>query len=243
MVKSLVEWIASDVEQVKGQSVARLSQYYFFRDPPRATYSDLSYFFSPADGIILYQKVVAADDPIVEIKGSPYSLRDAMRDSTYDRRSLVIAVFMTFYDVHINRVPYPGTLSYRYLEPIDTYNHPMLTVEKRLLDELRVSLNNAEYLQHNQRMLNRFDSLQLGQPYYVLQVADYDVDCIVPFDVRQRQPRLQGERFSQIRFGSQVDLIVPLSDRNEFVLLQEVGDHVEAGFDPLITIRPKGTGT
>jgi phosphatidylserine decarboxylase len=203
----------------------------------------MSYFFSPADGIILYQKVVAADDPIVEIKGRPYSLRDAMRDSTYDRPSLVIAVFMTFYDVHINRVPYPGVLSYRHLDPIDTYNHPMLTVEKRLLDELRVSVNDAEYLHHNQRMLNRFDSVQLGQSYYVLQVADYDVDCIVPFDVRQRQPRLQGERFSQIRFGSQVDLIVPLSDRDEFVLLQKVGNHVEAGLDPVISICPKGAST
>lgn len=239
MAKSLAEWIATDVESVKDKSVRWLSEHYFFRDPPRPTYSDVSYFFSPADGIILYQKVVTADDPIVEIKGRPYSLRDAMRDATYDRPSLVIAIFMTFYDVHVNRVPYPGSLSYRYLESIDTYSHPMLDVEKGLL-EARVSLSNAEYLHHNQRMLNRFYSAQLGQPYYVLQIADYDVDCIVAFDVRQHQPRLQGERFSQIRFGSQVDLIVPLSDRQDFVLLQEVGYHVEAGIDPLIVIRPKG---
>lgn len=239
MAKSLAEWIATDVESVKDKSVRWLSEHYFFRDPPRPTYSDVSYFFSPADGIILYQKTVRADDPIVEIKGRPYSLRDAMRDATYDRPSLVIAIFMTFYDVHINRVPYPGLLSYRYLEPIDTYNHPMIDVEKELL-EARVSSSNAEYLHHNQRMLNRFYSVQLGQPYYVLQVADYDVDCIVAFDVRQHQPRLQGERFSQIRFGSQVDLIVPLSDRQDFVFLQEVGYHVEAGIDPLIVIRTKG---
>jgi phosphatidylserine decarboxylase len=242
LAKSLAEWIATDVESAKDKSVRWLSEHYFFRDPPRPTYSDVSYFFSPADGIILYQKVVTSgDDPIVEIKGRPYSLRDAMHDATYDRPSLVIAIFMTFYDVHVNRVPYAGLLSYRYLEPIDTYNHPMLDVEKGLL-EARVSLSDAEYLHHNQRMLNRFYSVQLGQSYYVLQVADYDVDCIVTFDVRQHQPRLQGERFSQIRFGSQVDLIVPLSPRQDFILLQEVGHHVEAGIDPLIVIRSREDG-
>ena len=237
MAKKLPDWLADDVEPVKGKPVQWLSEQYFFRDPPRPTYSDLSYFFSPADGIILYQKVVKADDPIVEIKGRSYSLQEAMRDFAYDYPSLVIGVFMTFYDVHINRVPYPGTLSYRQLEAVDTYNHPMLSLETRLVDELRVSLDDAEYLHYNQRMLNRFDSVALGQSYFVLQIADYDVDRIVPFDLRQRQPRRQGERFSQIRFGSQVDLIVPLSEWHEFVPVHKVGSHVEAGVDALIRIR------
>jgi phosphatidylserine decarboxylase len=239
LAKSLSDWLADDVEAVKDQPVPWLSQHHFFRDPPRATYSNLSYFFSPADGIILYQTTVDPEEPVVEIKGRPYSLRDAMRDPTYDCPSLVVAIFMTFYDIHVNRVPYPGTLSYRYLEPIDTYNHPMLALEKRLLDDLQIALGDAEYLHYNQRMLNRFDSVQLGRPYYVLQVADYDVDCILPFEVRQHQPCLQGERFSQIRFGSQVDLIVPLSQRHELTPVQEVGWHVEAGADPLIAVQER----
>jgi phosphatidylserine decarboxylase len=237
LAKSLPDWITEDVKPVKDKGVQWLSELYFFRDPPRPTYSDLSYFFSPADGIILYQKVVKPDDPMIEIKGRSYSLQEAIRDFDYDCPSLVIGVFMTFYDVHVNRVPYPGRLSYRHLEAIDTYNHPMLTVETRLIDELRVSLDDAEYLHYNQRVLNRFDSTELGQSYFVLQIADYDVDRIVPFDVRQRRPRRQGERFSQIRFGSQVDLIVPLSEWHEFVPVQEVGSHVEAGVDALIEVR------
>lgn len=236
MAKALHEWVADDVMAVKDESVQWLSERYFFRDPPRPTYSDLSYFFAPADGILLYQKVVKGNEPLVDIKGRTYSLREAMRDPSYDRPSLVIGIFMTFYDVHVNRVPYPGILSYRRLDPIDTYNHPMLSIERRLLDELRVSLDDATYLHYNQRMLNRIDAVPLGQPYFVLQIADYDVDCIVPFDVRQHQPRRQGERFSQIRFGSQVDLIAPLSDRYELNVLQEVGNHVEASVDPLVKI-------
>jgi phosphatidylserine decarboxylase len=237
LAKSLPDWLDQDVTPVKDKPVRWLSEQYFFRDPPRPTYSDLSYFFSPADGVILYQKVVKPDDPIIEIKGRSYSLQDAMRDVDYDSPSLVIGIFMTFYDVHINRVPYPGRLSYRPLEAIDTYNHPMLDLETRLVDELCLSLDDADYLHYNQRMLNRIDSLELGQSYYVLQIADYDVDRIVPFDVRQHQPRRQGQRFSQIRFGSQVDLIVPLSGTHEFIPVQEAGRHVEAGIDALIKIR------
>lgn len=238
MAKSLQEWITDDVEEHQGRSVDWLSQYHFFRDPPRAAFSDLSYFFAPADGVIVYQHVVQPDEPLVQIKGRPFSLQDAMRDASYTAPSLVIGIFMTFYDVHVNRIPYPGRVSYTVLDPLDTYNHPMLDVEQGLLERLHIDLSNAEYLRHNQRMLNRIDSPQLGQPYYLLQIADYDVDCITPFDLRQHRHRMQGERFSQIRFGSQVDIIIPLSDAFEFEPIHSVGTHVEAGIDTVVRVRP-----
>ena len=91
-------------------------------------------------------------------------------------------------------------------------------------------------------MVNRIFASELGQSYYVLQIADYDVDCITPFDLKQNQAAAQGERFSMIRYGSQVDLIVPLSTRFDFTPLQKPGVHVEAGLDPLIKITEKGSG-
>src|SRR2546422_2743079 len=111
MVLALKDWIDTDVHPYRDKPVAWLSQYHFFRDPVRSTYSDPAYFFSPADGVILYQRVVGSDESIVEIKGKPYSLREALRDPAYDRPSLVVGVFMTFFDVHMNRVPYAGRLS------------------------------------------------------------------------------------------------------------------------------------
>ena len=236
MAKSLRDWIRTDVARVRKKPLGWLSQYYFFRDPTRPVYSDTSYFFAPADGIVLYQKTVEPDECIVDIKGKPYSLRDAMRDDTYDKQSIVIGIFMTFYDVHVNRIPYPGRLSYKELEPIDTYNYPMLEVEKGLVDDVCVNTKNARYLHNNQRMLNRIYATDLGQYYYVLQVADYDVDSITPFELKQNQPCAQNQRFSQIRYGSQVDLIVPLSDRFEFVPTIEAGVHVEAGVDRMVKI-------
>jgi phosphatidylserine decarboxylase len=239
MSKKLHEWLEEDVEPFQDKSVAWLSQYHFFRDPIRPTYSDMSYFFAPADGVILYQRQVRPDEAIVDIKGKAYSLRDALRDPEFSSECLVIGIFMTFFDVHVNRVPYPGQLSYKELDPIDTFNHPMLDVEKHILQDLRIPTDTLEYLHHNQRMVNRIYSSELGQPYYVLQIADYDVDCITPFDLKQNQAAAQGERFSMIRYGSQVDLIVPLSSRFDFTTLQNMDDHVEAGIDPLIKITKK----
>jgi phosphatidylserine decarboxylase len=69
MTKKLHDWIETDA------SVAWLSQNHFFRDPNRPMYSDLSCFFSPADGVILYQREVRPDESIVEIKGRAYSLK------------------------------------------------------------------------------------------------------------------------------------------------------------------------
>ena len=239
MSKTLHDWLETDVEQYQDKSVAWLSQFHFFRDPIRPTYSDLGWFFSPADGIIIYQRRVRPNEAIVELKGKTYSLRDALRDQHFQAESLVIGIFMTFFDVHVNRIPYPGQLSYKELDPIDTFNHPMLDVEKHILQELRIPTDALHYLHPNQRMVNRVYSSQLGQSYYLLQIADYDVDCITPFNLKQNQPVAQGERFSLVRYGSQVDLIVPLSTRFDFETVQNTGDHVEAGVDRLIKVNRK----
>jgi len=242
MAKPLREWVEDDVRPVQNRPLRWLSERYFFRDPIRSVYTDRSYFFSPADGVILYQTCVKGGDPIVDIKGRPYSLQDAMRDAAYDSESLVIGIFMTLFDVHINRVPYPGRLSYAPLPPIETLNRPMLDVEKDLVEALRVDLSRAEFLHVNQRVLNRVYAPDLGQSYHVLQIADYDVNTITPFQLSQNWPVSQGQRFSQIRFGSQVDLIIPLTPGRDFALTQAVGTHVEAGVDTLVRIGPSNDG-
>ena len=151
-------------------------------------------------------------ESLVEIKGKAYSLQDALRDRDYDQPSLVIGIFMTFFDVHVNRIPYPGQLSYKELDPIDTYNHPMLEVEREILDELRVATESLEYLRHNQRVVNRISSVEFGDTYYLLQIADYDVDCITPFELRVldiplelKLPRLEKHFKSQIDSPREAD--------------------------------------
>src|SRR5262245_27636945 len=94
---------------------------------------------------------------------------------------------------------------------------PMLGVEKSLLMDLSLSISSSGYLHNNQRMLNTVYAPGLRDYHYILQIADYDVNCIMPFRLKQNWPFMQNQRFSRIRYGSQVDFIVPLSERFRFI--------------------------
>lgn len=237
MARALEDWVEAEVDPLREKPISWLAENHFFRDPMRATPTDPDYFFSPADGVILYQREVAPDERVVDVKGRPHTLREALHDPHFDRRCLVIGVFMTFYDVHVNRIPHSGRLSYRLLEAVRSRNLPMLEMEQELVDRLGIDPAGAEYLSENQRVLNRIDAPALGLSYYVLQIADYDVNAITPFDLRQHVPVQQGRRFSQIRYGSQVDLVVPLAPHLSLEPLQQPRVHVEAGLDPLVRVR------
>lgn len=240
MAKTLKEWIAEDVEPYQDKDISWLSQNHFFRDPSRAVMCHPWYFMSPADGIILYSHVVGPDQPLMKIKGMDHTLQSAMRDPDFDETCLVIGIFMTFFDVHVNRVPLSGRLSYHLLDQIDTYNHPMLDVEQSLLEQLRVP-EPGPYVHYNERVLNDIRVPDLRMSYYVLQIADYDVNAVTPFNLDQNESVQQGERFSMIRYGSQVDLMIPLHDKYDFEPIYEPGMHVEAGVDALVRIKPKSS--
>ena len=145
MAKKLADWVNEEVNEVKDRSVRWLSERFFFRDPMRSICSDAEFFFAPADGVIIYQKRVRQDESVIEIKGKNYTLREAMREPDYiAEESLVIGIFMTFYDVHVNRVPYPGVLSHRELDSIDSFNRPMLAMENGLVDDLVIDHDAAD---------------------------------------------------------------------------------------------------
>jgi phosphatidylserine decarboxylase len=236
MAKTLEDWLGSDVKKLLKLPTGDLSNTFFFRDPPRTNFINNDYFFSPADGTILYQKVVHdANEPIVEIKGVNYTLKDVMYDPEYDSPSLVIGIFMSFYDVHINRIPYSGILKYEPIDSIESTNKPMLALEKDILNKA-INPNNMEYLKNNERMFNEIYSPSLDYTYYLIQIADEDVDVIAPFVKHQNSYVGQNERFSLIRWGSQVDLVLPLDKRYTFETQHPDTTHVEAGLDTLIKL-------
>jgi phosphatidylserine decarboxylase len=236
MAKTLEEWLDSDVKELLKLPTGDLSNTFFFRDPPRTNFINNEYFFSPADGTILYQKFITnPKDPVVEIKGVNYTLQDVMCDPTYDTPSLVIGVFMSFYDVHINRIPYSGILKYDPIESIESTNKPMLALEKDILNKA-INPNNLDYLKNNERMFNEIYSPSLDYSYYLIQIADEDVDVIAPFVKYQNTYLTQNERFSLIRWGSQVDLVLPLDERYNFELIHPDTTHVEAGIDTLVKL-------
>ena len=142
---------------------------------------------------------------------------------------------MSFYDVHINRIPYGGVLKYKRLEPIESTNKPMLAVEKDILSKV-INPNNMAYLKYNERMSNQVYVPSLDYTYHIIQIADEDVNVIAPFK-QQGDLCTQNERFSLIRWGSQVDLVLPLDSRYKFETILDDTMHVNAGLDKLIKIK------
>jgi len=235
MAQKLEDWLNGEVAELSKLPISELSNTFFFRDPLRSTYIDNKHFYSPADGTILYQKFVLPNEQVLEIKGIDYTLQDVMGDKDYNTPSLVIGIFMSFYDVHINRIPYNGVIKYNRLEPIESTNKPMLAVEKDILNKV-INPNNMDYLKYNERMLNKIYNSFLDYTYYIVQIADEDVNVIAPFK-QQGDLCTQNERFSLIRWGSQVDLVLPLDKRFSFELLLKETMHVNAGLDKLIKIN------
>lgn len=235
MALPLKSWIQSHViPSKKKYDINQLSTEFFFRDPTRPTYCNSNYMYSPADGIILYQKQVKSGDSIIEIKGKNYTLKEVMCDENYNEPSVVIGIFMSFYDVHVNRVPYRGRITFTDVDSIESYNFPMLALEKQLLGEA-IKSDNMGYLQNNSRRINKFESRDLT--YYVVQIADYDVDVFNHF-VEDNDFCMQNERFSFIRWGSQCDLVIPTKYlKGKYSFCQTVETHVEAGIDPLIKLN------
>ena len=69
MAETLKDWLNGEVNKLSKLSVGELSNTFFFRDPLRSTHIDYKHFYSPADGTILYQKLVQPGEQVLEIKG------------------------------------------------------------------------------------------------------------------------------------------------------------------------------
>ena len=149
---------------------------------------------------------------------------------------------MTFADVHINRVPYTSTLEYKLIDPIQSMNFSMDAQEEKIFGD-KVSLKHRRiegvpnlYLNNNARMLNTFYIPKYDYKFYVVQIADFDVNTILPFNAKQKQMHMQGDRFSFIRWGSQCDLILPLRKDLNIRPLIPKDMHVEAGVDKVASL-------
>ena len=240
MSKELKRWIKEDLEDtgVINMSTDKLIREYFFRDEARPTMTDRDYFYSPADGIILYAKELQnGTDKIIEVKGVNYSLEEEIGKGFEIRYPCkILSVFMSAFDVHINRMPTDGILSRYELDTIASHNKPMLFTENKLLEGKIRCHGTMDWLFTNERVVNKVYYPELNYTYYMVQVADYDVGMIVPFVQKQVTTMTQSQRFGMIRWGSMTSLILPKHSEFDFEFVEEEQYHVKAGFDPLVKI-------
>jgi len=233
----LQQWLESpEIQKMKAMSEGKKFGREFFRDPQRPIHLDPSVFYSPADGVVLYaMDRVKPDEAIVEIKGKKFTPRDALDDPDYNKDSLVVGIFMTEFDVHINRVPTTGYLSEVHHMPyLFTHNISMKLEQDDLTEHGGPKPDDMGYLFPNERRIVGIHSPRIKCSYYLIQIAERDVDEILNWDYEHY---VQGERYGLVRFGSQVDMILPLTGENEYELLVAEKWHVEAGIDPIVKIK------
>jgi phosphatidylserine decarboxylase len=180
----------------------------FFRDPERTPPQDPHAMISPADGEVIYVNRFEAGQVPVSQKGKGcFSLRDFTDTDLFGDGGYVIGIAMNFLNVHVNRAPIDGEIE-------------ML----KRIPGLFLSLKKPEALVQNERVLTviRRGDFRAG----VVQIASRLVRKIVSYQA-QGSVVTKGQRIGVIKFGSQVDLILPASVGLE--ILCKVGDNVYAG--------------
>ena len=146
----------------------------FFRDPNRITPVRPGLVISPADGLVCFVGKVA---PPPELKMAAAS-------------TFKISVFMSVFDVHVNRSPLDGTVDHISYIPGKFLN---ASLDKASEDNERLALR---------LMLD--DATEVG----VVQIAGLVARRIKCFAMVGDQ-LLTGQRFGLIRFGSRVDVYLP----------------------------------
>ena len=170
----------------------------FFRDPIRTTPQDPSLIVAPADGLITMVVRVAA----------PPELAGQM-SGTFTR----VSMFMSVFDVHINRAPIAGRIARVAYVPGKFLNADL---DKASEDNER---------QHF--LVTRDDGLSIG----FTQIAGLVARRIMAF-VKEGDTVAAGERIGLIRFGSRVDVYLPEGTSPQVVL----GQRTIAGETVLATI-------
>ena len=169
---------------------------HFFRDPERASIADESDIVSPADG-----QVIAVNS----VRSARFTGKPAMR----------ISIFMSVFDVHVNRVPISGSIE---------------GMHYRKGRFMAANLVQASEQNEQNWLWIRSDS---GADIVITQVAGLIARRIVCWpEIGDRVVR--GERFGMIRFGSRMDVYVP---ENSEILVSE-GVHVYGGETVLCRLNP-----
>jgi phosphatidylserine decarboxylase len=130
---------------------------------------------------------------------------EKVRDPMTDRDTLLISVFMNVFNVHSNRAPVDGTVERLQYSPGKFVN---------------ADLDKASSENERNAMVLRVAS---GERISVVQVAGLIARRILCY-AKEGQRLARGERYGFIRFGSRVDVYLPLSARPKVA----VGDVVHA---------------
>lgn len=155
----------------------------FFRDPERVVPQSDNAIIAPADGIVT---LITEVEPPIELQVDDGTGIGGLAAGPVTR----ISIFMSVFDVHINRTPVGGTV------------RRVVYIPGRFMN---AELDKASEDNERQHILiERSDGLRIG----FTQIAGLVARRIVPF-VKPGDIVAKGQRVGLIRFGSRVDVYLP----------------------------------
>ena len=161
----------------------------FFRDPVRTTPKAPGMIVAPADGLVT---LITTMPPPRELVGE-----GALSPEPVVR----VSIFMSVFDVHINRSPIGGTIS------------RVVYISGKFLN---ADLDKASEENERQHILvEDRDGMKIG----FTQIAGLVARRIVPF-VKPGDIIAAGQRVGLIRFGSRVDVYLPVGTSSQVLLGQ-----------------------
>ena len=167
----------------------------FFRDPERKILEGKGIVVSPADGRVV--KIQTVKD-----------------DTIYGGDAVCISIFLSIFNVHVNRAPYEGVIKKV------VYNHGKFLAA---FDDKASLLN-----EQNSILIES----QNGKKVLVKQIAGLIARRIVCW-VKEGDKVERGLRYGLIRFGSRVDIFLPPDTE----LKVKVGDKIKGGIDVIGRLR------
>ncbi|OPX90563.1 MAG: phosphatidylserine decarboxylase [Pelotomaculum sp. PtaB.Bin104] len=167
---------------------------FFFRNPGRSIPADDGLVLSPADGVIL---------DINEVYEDKYIKEDTIR----------VAIFLSIFNVHLNRSPLPGEVKYRYYRP------------GKFIPAFKSHA--SEFNEKN------FIGIECGGfKIMVCQITGFIARRIKCW-VDEGKSLAAGEIFGIIKFGSGSEVYLPAGSK----IMVKKGDRVRAG-ETVIGILP-----
>jgi phosphatidylserine decarboxylase len=164
---------------------------WFFRNPKRRTPDDPKSVISPADG------------EVIKIEDIPES--DFLKGP-----SKKISIFMNVFNVHVNRIPYSGTIN---------------SIHYHKGNFFSANLDKASSLNERNSILIKTDN---GKEILTVQIAGLiarRIECWVKEGMHVNK----GDRFGLIRFGSRLEIFLP----SDSITSVKIGDKVKAGETPI----------
>ncbi|MDR2526594.1 MAG: phosphatidylserine decarboxylase [Rickettsiales bacterium] len=155
---------------------------YFFRDPDRV--SPCCGANDSCGGLVL-----ASADGIVDKIEETELPSEVSEDNTKYRR---VSIFLNTFNVHVQRVPVSGKI-----------------LKTEYVEGKFLNITNDKYHNDNERQICLMESEQ-GLKVAFVQIAGLVARRIV-FRLKEGQEVTAGERFGSIKFGSRVDVYLPLN--------------------------------